>query len=266
MFDVALLLATQPLPAGDRVAVVGNSTALGVLVANACAAEGLRLDPARRHRRRRGGRRRSRPRCATRSTTRGSTPSSSCSCRRCSAASADEVAVALRTVAGEQRPSRCCRRSSASRACPAASPPPATTRPRRARCRPTPRPSARCGRWPARCGTRRWRRAPPGAVPALDRRRPGRRARRWCASVLADDAGRPRADARRGRPAARHASASCCRLEAAGGHRARSSSRVFDDRSFGALVSFGIGGVATELLGDRAYAAVPLTDRRRRAS
>jgi hypothetical protein len=34
---------------------------------------------------------------------------------------------------------------------------------------------------------------------------------------------------------------------------------VFDDRSFGALVSFGLGGVATELLGDLAYAAAPLT-------
>ena len=34
---------------------------------------------------------------------------------------------------------------------------------------------------------------------------------------------------------------------------------VFDDRSFGALVSFGISGVATELLGDIAYAAAPLT-------
>jgi hypothetical protein len=33
----------------------------------------------------------------------------------------------------------------------------------------------------------------------------------------------------------------------------------FDDRSFGALVNFGISGVVTELLADRAYAAVPLT-------
>ena len=32
------------------------------------------------------------------------------------------------------------------------------------------------------------------------------------------------------------------------------------DPSFGALVSFGIGGLATELLGDRAFRAVPLTD------
>ncbi len=36
--------------------------------------------------------------------------------------------------------------------------------------------------------------------------------------------------------------------------------RITADPSFGALVSFGIGGVATELLDDRAYRAVPLTD------
>ena len=35
---------------------------------------------------------------------------------------------------------------------------------------------------------------------------------------------------------------------------------IVDDPSFGALVSFGVGGVATELLGDRAYAAIPLSD------
>jgi len=35
---------------------------------------------------------------------------------------------------------------------------------------------------------------------------------------------------------------------------------VLDDPSFGALVSFGIAGVATDLLGDRAYAPVPLSD------
>ena len=36
--------------------------------------------------------------------------------------------------------------------------------------------------------------------------------------------------------------------------------RITADPSFGALVSFGIGGMATELLDDRAYRAVPLTD------
>jgi acyl-CoA synthetase (NDP forming)/RimJ/RimL family protein N-acetyltransferase len=43
LFDVAVLLAAQPLPAGDRVAIVGNSTALAVLAAEACDAEGLSL-------------------------------------------------------------------------------------------------------------------------------------------------------------------------------------------------------------------------------
>jgi acyl-CoA synthetase (NDP forming)/RimJ/RimL family protein N-acetyltransferase len=33
-----------------------------------------------------------------------------------------------------------------------------------------------------------------------------------------------------------------------------------EDPSFGALVSVGVGGIATDLLGDRAYRAVPLTD------
>jgi hypothetical protein len=35
--------------------------------------------------------------------------------------------------------------------------------------------------------------------------------------------------------------------------------RVHDDRSFGALMSFGVGGLATDLLADRAYAVVPMT-------
>ncbi len=43
LFDVALLLTTQPLPGGDRVAVVGHSTALGVLVGDALASAGLQL-------------------------------------------------------------------------------------------------------------------------------------------------------------------------------------------------------------------------------
>ena len=43
LFDTALLLAYQPLPAGPRVAVVGNSSALGVLVADALLDGGLKL-------------------------------------------------------------------------------------------------------------------------------------------------------------------------------------------------------------------------------
>ncbi len=41
MFDVAQLLAHQPLPMGPRVAVVGNSDALGLLAADSAAACGL---------------------------------------------------------------------------------------------------------------------------------------------------------------------------------------------------------------------------------
>jgi acyl-CoA synthetase (NDP forming)/RimJ/RimL family protein N-acetyltransferase len=43
LFDVGTLLAHQPLPAGNRVAIVGNSTAIGVLVADAVLEEGLEL-------------------------------------------------------------------------------------------------------------------------------------------------------------------------------------------------------------------------------
>jgi acyl-CoA synthetase (NDP forming)/GNAT superfamily N-acetyltransferase len=43
LFDVAQMLGCQPLPAGRRVAIVGNSTALGVLAADACVGAGLQV-------------------------------------------------------------------------------------------------------------------------------------------------------------------------------------------------------------------------------
>lgn len=46
LFDAATLLTFQPLPAGRRVGVTGNSDALAVLAADACAAHGLvPIDP-----------------------------------------------------------------------------------------------------------------------------------------------------------------------------------------------------------------------------
>ncbi|MDH6121683.1 acyl-CoA synthetase (NDP forming)/RimJ/RimL family protein N-acetyltransferase [Kitasatospora sp. GAS204A] len=42
LFDTGELLADQPLPAGDRVAVVGNSDSLGLLTHDACLSAGLR--------------------------------------------------------------------------------------------------------------------------------------------------------------------------------------------------------------------------------
>ena len=46
MFDVAQLLAHQPLPGGSRVAIVGNSDALGLLAVDAAAANGLTVTSA----------------------------------------------------------------------------------------------------------------------------------------------------------------------------------------------------------------------------
>ena len=43
LFDVAQLTLHQPLPRGDRVAIVGNSDALGAISASACVSWGLRV-------------------------------------------------------------------------------------------------------------------------------------------------------------------------------------------------------------------------------
>ncbi len=45
MFDVAALLANQPIPAGRRVGIVTNAGGPGVLCADACEAEGLEVPP-----------------------------------------------------------------------------------------------------------------------------------------------------------------------------------------------------------------------------
>ena len=70
MFDVAAVLSRQPLPRGDRVAIVTNGGGPAILCADACDAEGLRVavaerrDPARA----RQTRCRPRPPSPTRST------------------------------------------------------------------------------------------------------------------------------------------------------------------------------------------------------
>jgi acetate---CoA ligase (ADP-forming) len=46
MFDVASLLASQPLPRGRRVAILTNAGGPGILCADACEAEGLEVPPA----------------------------------------------------------------------------------------------------------------------------------------------------------------------------------------------------------------------------
>jgi acyl-CoA synthetase (NDP forming)/GNAT superfamily N-acetyltransferase len=45
LFDVAALLAGQPLPPGDRVGIVTNAGGPGIACADACSAAGLRVEP-----------------------------------------------------------------------------------------------------------------------------------------------------------------------------------------------------------------------------
>ena len=82
MFDVAQLVAHQPLPRGSRVAVVGNSDALGLLAADAAVAVGLRGHAARSRSAPTPPPRTSRRRSTPPSTTTRSTRWSRCSSRR----------------------------------------------------------------------------------------------------------------------------------------------------------------------------------------
>ncbi|HVU91628.1 MAG TPA: GNAT family N-acetyltransferase [Jatrophihabitans sp.] len=256
MFDAALLLSTQPLPAGDRVAVVGNSTAIGVLVANACAAEGLRLS-----------------RLVDVGVDAGADAFEP-ALREVVAdpevdsvvvvfvppllrGVEDDVALAVRTVATESAkpvvstflgfegvPESLAASGPGS---PARGSVPSYPSPERAV-----RALARAVRYA------RWRSTPPGTIPVLpdvdlDA------ARSLVQGVLASAPAGRMLDAGEaaellgtlGMVLSLEQPADTVPVELA----------VFDERSLGALVSFSIGGVATELLGDVAYAAAPLTER-----
>src|SRR4029453_6563853 len=45
LFDVAMLLSHQPIPAGRRVGILTNAGGPGILAADACEAQGLELPP-----------------------------------------------------------------------------------------------------------------------------------------------------------------------------------------------------------------------------
>ena len=49
MFDVAMLLDRQPLPAGPRVAILTNAGGPGILAADACEGHGLQVTPLQEH-------------------------------------------------------------------------------------------------------------------------------------------------------------------------------------------------------------------------
>lgn len=254
LFDVALLLTSQPLPAGDRVAVVGNSTALGALVTNA-------LDEAQLERARLDDIGVDAGSAAFEAALRTALDD-----EQVDAAivvfvppllrgSSEEVALALREVAAasskpvlstflgfEGVPGALA--AAGEETSPPSGSVPSYPSPERAV-----RALARAVRYSA------WRRRDPGIFPAFED---------------LDEAG-GQAVVRRvlaGAPEGRQLSAAeAAELLAAFGITVADAAgdgvdvvfSVHDDRSFGSLVSFGIRGLATELLGDRAYAAVPLT-------
>ena len=257
LFDVALLLTSQPLPKGSRIAVVGNSTALGALVTNSLAEEGLtlgRLDDI--------GVEASPEVFETALREALADPGVDAAVvvfvPPLQRASSEEVAVTLRTVAGtsdkpvvstflgfEGVPGGLVAVGDSS---PPRGSVPSYSNPERAV-----RALARAVRYSA------WRRRDPGVVPALEGFDLGP-ARELVREML--DATPPGRDL--GFEESRVV------LAGAGITLAESLSdapdggvevvmTVHDDKSFGALVSFGVRGVATELLGDRAYATVPVT-------
>ena len=176
MFDVAQLLAHQPLPRGRRVAIVGNSDALGLLAADAAAAVGLvvnQSESAGRRRDRRGLRGRPRRGHRRRRRRRGRRGLHPAAQRRPA-----RTSPTCWPRWGSSPTSRWSPRSSAPRASPSCCGCPTSpgTPPGAARCRPTRRSRPRCARWPTSsstpCGggtpatraaasTRTWTPAPP---------------------------------------------------------------------------------------------------------
>jgi acyl-CoA synthetase (NDP forming)/GNAT superfamily N-acetyltransferase len=254
LFDVALLLTSQPLPDGSRVAVVGNSTALAVLVRNACAAEGLSLG------------------CIEDVGVDAAPEAFEQALQKVLArddvdavvvvfvpplqpASGEDVAVALRQVAaGANKPLVSTflgfEGVPGALAAHGESSPPRGSVPSYASPERAVRALARVVRYAA------WRKRPRSSVPELTVLDvPG--ARSLVDAVLAETPGgrELRADEVGRLLGAMDLVVSAevppDSVEVVIGAR--------DDPSFGALAWFGIGGVATELLGDRAYASVPLT-------
>jgi acyl-CoA synthetase (NDP forming)/RimJ/RimL family protein N-acetyltransferase len=254
LFDVALLLTSQPLPGGARVGVVGNSTALGVLVTNACIAEGLelaRLDDVGVD--------------ASPDTFRAALANALeddavdavvvVFVPPLQRTSGEEVAEALRSAAA-MSPKPVLSTFLGFEGVPGAlaapgesSPPPGSVP-----SFPTPeravRALARAVRYAA------WRRKPPSSVPELERVNITA-ARAVVQAALVESPRGSVLDA--DRCAALLVSVGVDPPHPSRAHGIEVQLAVHDDPSFGAVVSFGVAGLATDLLGDRAYAAVPLT-------
>ncbi|WP_375486014.1 GNAT family N-acetyltransferase [uncultured Jatrophihabitans sp.] len=257
LFDVALLLTSQPLPRGPRVAVVGNSTALGVLVTNSLAEEDLQL-----------GRLDDIGVDGTAAQLEATLDEALADPDVDAAVvvfvpplqrrSSEDAARALRTAAArsdkpvlstflgfEGVPAGLAAEGDAS---PARGSIPSYASPERAV-----RALARTVRYSS------WRQRDPGVIRSFDDVDLAA-ARAFVVDLLASAPGGRDLDVEESRTLLSHFG-----IALADGMLAAPSDGVdvvmtaHDDKSFGALISFGVRGVATELLGDRAYAAVPVT-------
>jgi acyl-CoA synthetase (NDP forming) len=322
LFDVAQLLAYQPLPPGWRVATVTNSSALGVLVADACVASGLdpvaTVDVG--------------PNADVPSFTTGvqaavgradavvavfapalATPGDEYARALAEVAATSRVPVLTTFLGTEGVPAPLRRSGPGGEALPGSVP-----------SYPTPERAVRALAAAARYAT--WRRRPAGSLPDLDgidaaaaravvekALAPGATGRDLTpeesaqllaayglplverrvvtgldeATVAAEELGYPVAVKATAPPLRHRQDLGAVRLDLVDAAAVRSAVtalaeltdaaapvvvqrmaapgvttvvEVLDDPTFGALVSFGVGGLATELLGDRAYAPVPLTD------
>ncbi|HEY3632133.1 MAG TPA: GNAT family N-acetyltransferase [Jatrophihabitantaceae bacterium] len=239
LLEVALLLTTQPLPEGDRVAVVSNSTAVAVLVADACTSEHL---PLRR----------------LTDVGADATPEAfetavldavrdpdvdavvAVFVPPLQDIAADEYAVALQAAAGDKP---VLSTFLGFEGIPQALAQPGPYAPTRGSVPSYPTPERAVRALASVVRYAQWRRRVPGRLPVFDVDVDAARALAKAADVDAAGLLALYGIAYDDRPDG---------VEVVLG--------VHDDPSFGALVSFGVGGLATDLLGDRAYATVPLTD------
>jgi acyl-CoA synthetase (NDP forming)/GNAT superfamily N-acetyltransferase len=249
LFDVAQLLAHQPLPGGNRVAVVGNSDSIGLLVQDAATVQGL--DPR-----------------SSADLGPGAGPGEFEAAL--AEALADDgtdavVAVFAPPVSGAMAPEVEDVATAIVRAAEGGAKPVVTTYlGERGMLHgavpsyPAPEDAVRALARAVRYAD--WRRRPRGRVPELPGVDRGR-ARALVDELLErEDAGQERALAVVGELLA------CYGIPLADDDQGESPAGITvristaEDPSFGAVVSFGLAGVTAELLDDRAYRLAPLTD------
>ena len=240
LFDVAQILAYQPLPRGDRVAVVGNSDSLGLLVQDAATVQGLdplppvdlgpRAGPAEFEAALEAA-------FADDGTDAVVTVYAPAVRGDMAAMSAEVAAAIVRTAEGCGKPVVAAylgEQGLLHGAVPSY---------------PAPEDAVRALAYAARYAG--WRRRPRGRVPGLD----GidrTRARALVEELIGHGEPEPERVAEL---------LGCYGIEIGeGGDGVAIRITTAEDPSFGAVVSFGLAGVTAELLDDRAYRLAPLTD------